>query len=326
MRISTFAALSNNLVFTISIGQLYTAIESLGIDFINTLSPIKKALIAKESLLDSTQSLMNDKDFVKVLKLLTTPELKIEFKGNSALDGSYASAIYCKSISDTMQTVWVQNNADGQMTLICFSSISSFYDYYLFSKNISGDYVPSDPLKGTFTKESFLLFLHTLDCYQHAYLYELINYRYFGGNYIDASDFFALLKKGCEATDLRWLVPFGIHCGPWRDKTEVAFNGEHLDVLINMGLLSNSGGEDSKEQGFIYGGETLYFGLECAAFKKDTFSLVIQDLSGILLSGMAILTAENLHWFDIQSDSHITHKCLDTEQFITLLKNTSNLS
>ena len=312
MRISTFALLTDNLLFTVGVGQLYGAFEGLGIEFTNGLSPVKKALATKETLLETTKTLMGDKDFVKVVKLLATPDKRLELKGYSALDGNYASALFIKNGTSDIGAVWVQYNADGQVTLICFKDGASWLEYYLFSKGLASDYLPSEAIAGTFTKTSLLMYLHLLDCYQQAYLYELMNYRALDGNYIDAENFFGLLQKGSAASDLRWLLPFGIHCGYWSSEGEMNFTEEDLLSLSERGLLSYSGVEGDSQRGFLYGSTALYMGLECAAFKKDTFGIQLKDLSGVVLNGLLIGTAENLHWFDCLNESEIVHHCLDT--------------
>lgn len=323
MRISTFAALHDNLIFTIGMGQLYACVEALGIEHFNALSPFKAGLMAKEPLLESTKALLDDKAFLRAIKLLATPELSVDIKGHGRLDGNYASAVYVKATTAEINALWTQRDANGHLTLICFKDFEEWLRFYLYSRGYTSEFAPGDPLPTHFSMESLLLYFHALDCYQHAYYYEMLNFRAFDGNFISEQDFFQLLEKGCQANDLRWLVPAAIHSVPWIKGTPtVSFTGDHLEVLASSGLLTPVKGQSSSESGFYYGAQTLYMGLEFAAFKKDFAGLRFSTLEGDALRGFLIATEENLHWFNLDADD-ISHRAIDTQELLSLFLSTS---
>lgn len=323
MRISTIAALQDNLIFTIGMGQLYACVEALGIEHLNALSPFKVGLMAKEPLLESTKALLDDKAFIRAIKLLATPEVTVDIKGNGRLDGNYASAVYVKAATGDINALWTQRDANGHLTLICFKDFEEWLRFYIYSRGYTSEFAPAEPLSMRFSMESLLLFFHALDCYQHAYYYELLNFRAFDGNFISEQDFFQLLEKGCQTNDLRWLVPAAIHCVPWVKGTPtVAFTGDHLEVLAASGLLTPIKGQSEAESGFYYGAQTLYMGLEFAAFRKDVAGLRVSTLEGDTLRGLLIATEESLHWFNV-GENEITHRAIDTHELLNLLLNTA---
>lgn len=320
MRISTIAALQDNVVFTLGMGQLYSALEALGIEFTNVVSPFKKALMVKEPLLENTKALLDDVHFVKAIKLLATPDLRLALKGYSPLEGTYASALYVKEGPGDFSALWTLRDANGHFTLITFKTLADWVTYFLFTKNYTTDYTPQAPLSTSFTPESLLLYFNALDCYAHGYYYAYLNYKAFDSTYMDQGDFFGLLDKGCQANDLRWLVPAAIHCSPWPLESPINFEAKHLESLMAAGLLSLTASSDSKEgQGLYYGADTLYMGLEFAAFRKDFLSLEATSLNGTSLAAILIATEENLHWFSWVSDG-IQHSLLDTQRLAEILK------
>lgn len=307
MRLKDLESLNENVVFHIGMQQLYASAKALGIEAVNTLSPIDFSLASPGQVDSLTQPLLSDDDFINMMALLSQPESLINIKGSSEAEGDFASSVYFSQNQEKYKAVWVTEDLNGQVTFVLFRDAKEWLGYYMAVRGYMVEIPQKAPLQIKLDNATIALLMHTMDVYKHAYYGAMLNYTKDVGNHIPQNEYFDLLKAGAQSQDRRWLLPALLTLTDWHKKGELELTADALGRLIDAHIIKATVDAKTGEKAFMLGAEGLYMAIEYTVFKKDVSLMTFKKEPGQVQSLFMITTEESIHVYDMNQTEKMSH-------------------
>lgn len=253
-------------------------------------------------------------NLILVAKLVLEPDLRIDFtRGGNASEEEE----FFLFLSKGNQAVVAQfTNDKGEILLALFEDMGAFIDWWidLYASNGIGSYQTVFP--EVMPTEVLICGLHSIDIYRRAYMESMLDYSGNLGLTISMGDFIDLIKRSAASGDKRWLLPNLFELTPGIKSSNISLKPEHLDIIADLGFLSNEGGlltlgERSRLMGTEFIASWIgNVGFQALAFINDE----PRSLSRIFLATTAF--ANHLCSFENAPDgeSRFRHQALDAEE------------
>lgn len=185
-------------------------------------------------------ALASNPNFNLIAKLVLEPDLRIEFTrgGNATPDEDF----FLYQINGSRAVVAQFTNEGGEILLALFNDIADYVEWWveLYASSGMGSYQTVFPQ--VLPTEALICALHSIDIYRRAYMESMLNYSGNLGLTISRADFIDLIKRSAASGDKRWLLPNLFELIPGIKSGNISLKPEHIDMIAELGFLSNEGG------------------------------------------------------------------------------------
>ncbi len=197
-------------------------------------------LVATPNGSEHFMALASNPNFNLIAKLVLEPDLRIEFTrgGNATPDEDF----FLYQINGSRAVVAQFTNEGGEILLALFNDIADYVEWWveLYASSGVGSYQTVFPQ--VLPTEALICALHSIDIYRRAYMESMLDYSANLGLTISMADFIDLIKRSSASGDKRWLLPNLFELTPGIKTSNISLKPEHIDMIAELGFLSNAGG------------------------------------------------------------------------------------